>query len=138
MSTHAKYPTDLTEPQWAILQPLLPPRKWRPGGPGRPPCSVRTVINGLLYVTKTGCQWAMMPPSFGRWKTVYGYFNSWSRAGVWHQLMETLTQQERLRQGRKAEPSAGCVDSQSSRPPPKARPSETMVSKRSMAVNATF
>ena len=55
----------------------------------------------------------MLPPSFGRWKTVYGYFNTWSRAGVWQQVMETLTQHERTRQGRKPHPSAGSVDSQS-------------------------
>ena len=113
MSTQDQYPTDLTDPQWEILQPLLPPPKWRRGGPGRPPCSRRRVINGTLYVTKTGCQWRMLPPSFGRWKTVYGYFNTWSRAGVWQQVMETLTQHERTRQGRKPHPSAGSVDSQS-------------------------
>ena len=113
MSTRDKYPTDLTDPQWEILQPLLPPRKWRRGGPGRPPCSRRTVINGILYLTKTGCQWSMLPSCFGHHKTVYGYFNTWSRTGVWQQLMETLTQQERQRQGRKAQPSAGSVDSQS-------------------------
>lgn len=113
MSTHTKYPTDLTDPQWALLQPLLPPRKWRRGGPGRPPCSVRTVINGLLYLTKTGCQWSMLPPSFGHRKTVYGYFNRWSRNGVWQQMMDQLVQHERQRQGRKPAPSAGCIDSQS-------------------------
>ena len=113
MSTQDKYPTDLTDPQWAILQPLLPPQKWRRGGPGRPPCSRRQAINGMLYLTKTGCQWRMLPPSFGRWKTVYGYFYSWRRAGVWQQVMATLTQQECLRQGRKLHPSAGSVDSQS-------------------------
>ena len=113
MSTRVKYPTDLTEAQWQILSPLLPPRKWRAGKPGRPPCSRWQVINGILYVTKTGCQWRMLPPEFGRWKTVYGYFNSWSRKGGWQMIMEALTRQERLRQGRQPTPSAGCVDAQS-------------------------
>ena len=81
MSKHIKYPTDLTEAQWQILYPLLPPRTWRAGRPGRPPCSRRQVINGILYVTKTGCQWRLLPPEFGQWKTVYGYFNTWSREG---------------------------------------------------------
>ena len=110
MSTRVKYPTDLTEAQWQILSPLLPPQKWRAGKPGRPPCSRWQVINGILYVTKTGCQWRMLPPEFGRWKTVYGYFNSWSRKGGWQTIMEALTRQERLRQGRRPTPSAGCVD----------------------------
>jgi len=113
MSTPAQYPTDLTDAQWTRLQPLLPPRKWYPGGPGRPPSNRRTVINGILYVTKTGCQWPMLPVDFGPWKTVYGYFNTWSRTGVWSAMRETLIQQERRRQGRKPTPSAGCVDSQS-------------------------
>ena len=113
MSTYFQYPTDLTDAQWHLIQPLLPSRKWRPGGPGRPPCAVRTVIDGILYVTKTGCQWKMLPPTFGRWKTVYGYFNRWSRSEAWASMMDSLRQQERKRQGRKPQPSAGCVDSQS-------------------------
>ena len=113
MSPHPQYPTDLTDTQWQLIVPLLPTGKWRPGGPGRPPCDLRQVINGILYVTKTGCQWYMMPHTFGRHKTVYGYFNTWSREGVWKQILDALTRQERRRQGRKPQPSAGSVDSQS-------------------------
>jgi transposase len=50
MSTTRYYPTDLTEEQWALLVALLPARKWRPGGPGRPPCDVRRILNGMLYL----------------------------------------------------------------------------------------
>ena len=113
MSTRTQYPTDLTDAQWQLIHPMLPPRKWRRGGPGRPPCDVRRVIDGIIYVTKTGCQWDMLPPTFGCWKTVYGYFNDWSRNEIWQSMMETLTQQERQRQGRPKSPSAGSVDSQS-------------------------
>ena len=113
MSRPEEYPTNLTDGQWHLLQPLLPPRKWRPGGPGRPPCDRRRVINGILYVTKTGGPWDRLPPSFGCWKTVYGYFNTWRREGVWQALMDRLTRQERQRQGRQPTPSAGCVDAQS-------------------------
>ena len=113
MSRPEEYPTHLTDGQWHLLQPLLPPRKWRPGGPGRPPCDRRRVINGILYVTKTGGPWDRLPPSFGCWKTVYGYFNTWSREGVWQALMDRLTRQERQRQGRQPTPSAGGVDAQS-------------------------
>jgi putative transposase len=113
MSTRRYYPTDLTEGQWALLLTLLPARKWRPGGPGRPPCDLRRVVNGILYLLKTGCQWRMLPLDFGKWNTIYAYFKRWRRAGVWARLMAALRQLERQRQGRQPEPSAGSVDSQS-------------------------
>jgi putative transposase len=113
MSATYYYPTDLTEAQWRLLASLLPDRKWRPGGPGRPPCDLRLVCNGLLYLTKTGCQWRMIPKEFGHWNTLYWYFKRWRRTGVWTRLMEQLQRLERLRQGRQPEPSAGSIDSQS-------------------------
>jgi len=113
MSTTRYYPTDVTEAQWALLRALLPARKWRPGGPGRPPCDVRRVLNGILYLLKTGCQWRMLPWEFGKWNTIYAYFKHWRREGVWATLMEALRQLERRRLGRPPEPSAGSVDSQS-------------------------
>ncbi|MBT3602766.1 MAG: IS5 family transposase [Candidatus Latescibacteria bacterium] len=113
MNTHEQYPTDLTDKQWQLIHPLLPKPKWRPGGPGRKPCDLRLVINGILYVTKTGCQWRMLPLVFGKWKTVYGYFNTWSKQGIWQSVQGALAQKERQRQGRKPHASAGCVDSQS-------------------------
>ena len=113
MSTPPKYATDLTDQQWPLIHPLLPLVRWQPGGPGRPPTDRRIVVNGLLYLTKTGCQWRLLPLEFGPWQTIYGYFNRWSRTGIWAQVMEQLTRQERRRQGRKPTPSAGCVDSQS-------------------------
>ena len=113
MSTTPSYPTDGTEAQWTLLLTLLPARKWQPGGPGRPPCDLRQVLNGILYLLKAGCQWRMVPREFGKWNTIYAYFKAWRQAGVWANLMETLRQLERRRQGRQAEPSAGSVDSQS-------------------------
>jgi putative transposase len=113
MSTTRYYPTDLTEEQGALRQTLLPERQWRPGGPGRPPCALRSVINGILYLLKTGCQWRLLPPEFGKWNTLYAYCKRWRRAGVWADLREALRQRERQRQGRQPEPSAGSVDSQS-------------------------
>jgi len=113
MSTTRYYPTDLTEEQWELLVSLLPGRRWRPGGPGRPPYDLRRVINGILYLIKTGCQWRMLPREFGKWNTIYGYFKRWRREGVWPCLMEALRQLERRRLGRQPEPSAGRVDSQS-------------------------
>src|SRR5713101_1128657 len=113
MSTTRDYPTDLTEAQWTLLVALLPARKWRVGGPGRPPCNVRGVLNGILYLLKTGCQWRMLPREFGKWSTIYAYCKCWRREGVWAHLMEALRQWERRRVGRQPEPSAGSVDSQS-------------------------
>jgi putative transposase len=113
MSTTPYYPTDLTEAQWTLLLERLPARKWRPGGPGRPPCDLRQGLNGIFYLLKTGCQWRMGPREFGKWNTIYAYFKAWRHAGVWAKLMETLRQGERRRQGRQPEPSAGSVDSQS-------------------------
>lgn len=113
MSTPRYYPTDLTEAQWELLAALLPARKWRPGGPGRPPYDLRCVLNGILYLIKTGCQWRLLPRQFGKWHTIYGYFKRWRRAGVWAYLMQALRQLERRRLGRQPEPSAGSVDSQS-------------------------
>ena len=112
MSTAYDYPTDVTDAQWELLQPLLPERPWRPGGPGRPPCDVRRMLNGILYLNKTGCQWRLIPKEFGHWSTIYGYFKRWRRDGVWACLMETLRQWERRCLGRQPEPSAGSIDSQ--------------------------
>lgn len=113
MSTVCHYPTDMSDAQWEVLQLVLPPPTWRPGGPGRKPRDLRCVINGMFYVNKTGCQWRMLPQEFGPWETVYGYFRRWRRSGVWGRVMETLRQGERQSQGRLPEPSACCADSQS-------------------------
>jgi putative transposase len=112
MSTDDHYPTDVTDEQWELLQSLLPERKWQPGGPGRPPCDLRCVLNGIVYLNKTGCQWRMIPLAFGHWSTIYGYFKHWRREGVWARLMEELRQLERRCLGRKPEPSAVSIDSQ--------------------------
>ena len=113
MSTACHDPTDVSDEQWDILQLLLPPPKWRPGGPGRKPLELRRVINGIFYVNKTGCQWRMMPQDLGNGHTIYGYFRRWRREGVWARVMDTLHHWERQGQGRLPEPSAGCADSQS-------------------------
>jgi len=113
MNTPEQYPTDLTESQWQLLLPLLPVGKWHLGGSGRPPVNLCKVINGILYLTKTGCQWRMLPKAFGCWQTVYGYFNRWSKQGIWQLMHQTLRTQERVRQGRNPQASAGSIDSQS-------------------------
>ena len=92
MSTPSgQYATDVTDAQWRRIEPLLPAPTWQPNGPGRPPRDRRQIVNGLLYLTKTGCPWALLPPCFGPWKTVYDYFRRWSLQGVWPQVLDRLT-----------------------------------------------
>ena len=113
MSTpDGQYATDVTDAQWQQIQPLLPASRWWPNGPGRPPRDRRQIVNGLLYLTKTGCPWALLPCCFGPWKTVYDYFRRWSLQGVWPRVLDQLTQRERRLNGRVSQPSAGCIDSQ--------------------------
>lgn len=111
--TYRHHDSDLTDAQWGLIEPLLPAPKKQPGGPGRPTTDRRQMINGIIYVTRTGCQWRMIPTYYGHWNTVFDYFNRWRQQGVWEQVMTTLRRQERRRQGRAEEPSAGSVDSQS-------------------------
>ena len=131
MNTQRQYPTNLTETQWQLLLTLLPKPKWRFGCPGRPPVNLRQVFNGILYLTKTGCQWRMLPKAFGCWQTVYlsaclraarrqacdaqagGYFNRWSQQGIFQKIQQALYRRERRSQGRKPTASAGSIDSQS-------------------------
>ncbi len=113
MSTpRMQYATDLTDAQWQRIEPLLPAPRWRLHGPGRPPRDRRQLVNGLLYLNKTGCPWALLPACFGPWKTVYDYFRRWSLQGVWPLVLDRLTKRERRQSGRAAMPSAGVVDSQ--------------------------
>jgi len=111
--TAAVYPSDLTDLQYALLEEDLPKPKSGDGNSGRPAYNLRNVINAILYVNKTGCQWRMLPKEYGHWNTIYHYFVNWRKAGVWENIMKRLCREERERQGRNPEPSAGCADSQS-------------------------
>ena len=113
MGEREHYATDVSDKQWELIEPRLPAPKKRSGGPGRPARDRRQVLDGIFYVNRTGCQWRYLPKSFGHWNTVYKYFNRWSQAETWTSIVEHLRHQERTRQGRDEEPSAGCVDSQS-------------------------
>ena len=103
------YPTDLKYNEWLLIAPFLPtstrghPRKW----------DRRQIVNAILYVTRTGCQWRMLPKDLPPWQTVYGYFRRWTRQGVWAQINAFLVQQIRTRAGRQPQPSAAVIDSQS-------------------------
>ena len=99
------YPTDLTDAQWALVEPLLsvPGRRGRPYGP-----DIRQVFNAMLYVTHTGCQWRCLPRDFGPWTRVWSQFRRWSANGTWTMLLAELHRQVRTRLGR-AEQSPSMV-----------------------------
>ncbi len=105
-----KYPTDLTDEQWAVLEPLL---RRRPGR-GRPTrVDLRAVMNALLYQARTGCQWRLLPPDFPDWQAVRYYFDKWGADGTWEEINRRLVEQVRLARGRKAQPTGAIIDSQS-------------------------
>lgn len=105
----AAYPTDLTDAQWAVLAPLLPPPSRR-GRPRR--VCLREVLNALFYLVRSGCAWRLLPREFPAWTTVRYYFDCWARAGIWEDITDALRALVRRQAGRDAEPSVGIVDSQ--------------------------
>jgi putative transposase len=104
-----RYDTDLTDEQFALLGPLLP----RPKRTGRPPADLREVLNAILYLVRTGCQWRMLPKDFPPWSTVHTWYRRWRRDGTWERINEALRQQVRRQAGRNPSPRSTAVDSQS-------------------------
>jgi len=103
------YASDLTDEQWALIEPLIPVYRW-----GRPrKLDMRRVVNAILYLLVTGCQWAMLPKEYPNHNSVYHHFRRWSWEGVWEQINTVLREQVRVEDGREAQPSAASVDSQS-------------------------
>jgi putative transposase len=109
-SARKRYPSDLTDEQWAILEPLVPPSE--EGGRPRE-VDMREVLNTILYLNRSGCQWDMLPHDLLPKSTVYDYFAAWRDDGTWQEMMDTLRAQVRVAAGRKAIPSAVSIDSQS-------------------------
>jgi putative transposase len=104
------YPSDVTDEQWAILEPLIPPAV--PGGRPRK-VDVRAVVNALFYRNREGCTWRALPHDFPPWKTVYNYFQGWHWDGTWEKLLKALRQDVRVAAGRAATPRVAVIDSQS-------------------------
>jgi transposase len=105
-----RYPSDLTESEWRLLEPLVPAVK-RGGRPARH--HRREIVNGVLYIVRTSSQWRAMPHDLPPWQTVYYYFRQWRNTGVWEQMHTALREQTRRHLGREATPSAAILDSQS-------------------------
>src|SRR5262245_59200547 len=106
------YPSDLTDAQFARLAPLLP--RARPGGRPRS-VNLHDVVNGILYVNRTGCQWRQLPVDYPPWSTCYDYFRKWRTAGTWQQLNDALREQVRMAAGRERTPKTAALDSQSAK-----------------------
>jgi putative transposase len=104
------YPTDLSDEQWQVLQPLIPAAK-HGGRPRR--VEMREVVNTLFYQNRSGCQWDMLPHDLLPKSTVYDYFAQWRNDGTWQRLLDALRRAVRQQAGREPAPSAGAIDSQS-------------------------
>jgi putative transposase len=108
-SPRRPYPSDVTDAQWALLEPLLPP-PIPAGAPRR--TDFRGVLDAVFYLLSTGCSWAALPHDFPPEGTVRYYFHRWRRVGLWEQIHGTLRGMVRQRAGKESQPSAGSIDSQ--------------------------
>lgn len=105
-----RYASNLTDAEWALIEPFMPAAR-RIGRP-RTTC-LRAVVEAILYLASTGCQWRQLPKEFPPYSTVQGYFYAWSRDGTFERINHVLVAASRERAGREASPSAGVIDSQS-------------------------
>src|SRR4051794_40257415 len=136
METRRKsYPSDVTDAEWAILEPLLYPERATTGRP--PTVSRRDVVDAIYYVLRTGCQWRYLPEGFPKWETVYWYFQRWRDDGTWERVNDALRRRVRVAAGRDPEPSAGIVDSQSAKTTEKGAIAATTRGSRSRAASGT-
>jgi putative transposase len=104
------YPSDLSDAQWQLLEPLLP----TPKSTGRPrQWDLRHVLNGIFYLVRSGCAWRLLPSEYPPWSTVHRYYRRFRRDGTWEHIHTHLREQVRVAMGREATPSGAVLDSQS-------------------------
>ena len=134
-----RYPSDLTDEEWRLVRSLIPPAKH---GGNKRTCDMRKVVDGLLYVLSTGCQWRAIPKDLAPRSTVYGYFDLWDYDGTLRTIHHTLYVACREQAEREASPTAAIIDSQSVKSAEKGGRALTrmamMRAKRSRGRNATF
>lgn len=110
-----RYPSDLSDAEWVLIEPLIPPSKSGGYNGGRPPVPRRAIVDAIAYVVRTGCAWRQLPRDFPAWQTVYGCFSAWSKDGTLARVHDALRAQVRAVEGRAEEPTAGIVDAQTIR-----------------------
>ncbi len=104
------YPSDLTDEQWTLIAPMIPPEK--PGGRPRE-VDMREVVNGVLYFLRSGCAWRQLPHDLPPWGTVHWYYREFRLDGTWERIHDKLREKVRRKDGRKPTPTAAVIDSQS-------------------------
>ena len=130
--TRMSYPSDLTDEQWNLLKPRIPAAK--PGGRKRS-VDMREVINGILYLNRTGCSWRLLPHEFPPWGTVHYYYRRFRLEGTWQAIHDKLREKVRVAAEKKPTPSAAVIDSQSVKTTEKGGYTGTTRARRSMAAS---
>jgi transposase len=129
-----RYPSDLSDAEWALVEPLIPPGK---RGGGKRTVLLREVVNGLMYILSTGCQWRAVPKDLPPKSTLFDYFDLWNWDGTLDRIHHALYVKCREAMGRDASPTAAIIDSQSVKGAEKGGPRSTragmMRGKRSRA-----
>ena len=134
MTTRQPYPTDLTDHEWDLIRHLVPEAK--PGG--RPEAyAKREIFNGIFYLLRSGCSWRMLPHDLPPWRIVYYYFWTWRNDGTWQLIHGLLRGDVRVAAGKRRQPSAGIIDSQSVKTTEKGGSGASMPTSRSKAASAT-
>jgi transposase len=128
------YPSDLTDDQWLLIEPHIPPEK--PGGRHRS-VDMREVFNGILYLNRTGCAWRLLPHDLPPWGTVHYYYRRFRREGAWELIHDRLREQVRTDAGKEPTPSAAIIDSQSVKTAEKGGAVGTTRARKSPAANGT-
>jgi putative transposase len=109
-TTRPPYPSDLTDEQWELLKSYIPTPQL---GPNPVKYERREIVNAILYIKRTGCQWRHLPHDFPKWQAVYKYFRQWTKMNIWHRINDDLRSRLRVQEGRNENPTAAIIDSQS-------------------------
>ena len=127
------YASDISDEEWAILEPFLEPKQ-----KGRPrKHSLRAICNAIRYVQRTGCQWRLLPSEFPPWLVVYMTFWRWRNSGTWETIMHELRQRVRVKAGRNPDPTLAIIDSQSVKTVQKGGSAVTTAARKRRAASGT-